>query len=125
MPTQSRGHGTPGLPTRHRSRDGALAMGLSACRVVLVRPHYPGNVGASARVMGNFGLDDLVLVAPVADPLDPQARQLSTHSEAILHRARVVAELADALADCHVAVATSALHGGLFRRQNVGTPGQV
>lgn len=97
-------------------------MSLSACRVVLVRPHYPGNIGAVARVMGNMGLDDLCLVAPVANPLDTEAKRLSTHAESILHRARVVDALSDALADRHLAIATSAQHGGLFRKQSVGTP---
>lgn len=41
-------------------------MALSQCRVVLVRPQVAGNIGATARVMRNFGLNDLVLVAPEA-----------------------------------------------------------
>jgi tRNA/rRNA methyltransferase len=97
---------------------------LTDCRIVLVRPHYPGNIGATARIMGNLGADDLVLVEPVADRLDPAARQMSTHSEAILHRARVVGTLAEALADRHLAVATSASAAGLYRQQ-AGPPEQV
>ena len=31
------------------------------CRVVLVRPHIAANLGATARVMRNMGLTDLVL----------------------------------------------------------------
>jgi tRNA C32,U32 (ribose-2'-O)-methylase TrmJ len=45
------------------------------CRVVLVRPHIAANLGATARVMRNMGLSDLVLVDPVADPNDRAARQ--------------------------------------------------
>jgi tRNA/rRNA methyltransferase len=101
-----------------------IAVFFAACRVVLVRPHYPGNIGATARIMGNMGLDDLVLVTPIADPLDANARQLSTHSESILHRARIVPTLGDALADCHLAVATSASQAGLFR-QSSGPPKEI
>ena len=97
---------------------------LSDCRIVLVRPHYPGNIGATARIMGNMGADDLALIEPVADRLDPAARQMSTHSEAILHRARVVGTLAEALADRHLAVATSASAAGLYRQQ-AGPPEQI
>lgn len=100
-------------------------MSLLRCRVVLVRPHFPGNIGAAARAMHNMGLRDLALVAPVADPLDPQALQLSTHGEFILRDAKTYGSLADALADRVFVVGSSARHGGLFRRQTVGQPDQI
>ena len=95
------------------------------CRVVLVRPQIAANLGAAARAMRNFGLSELVLVAPVADPNDVKARQLSTHGEAVLERCRVVAELGEAVADCVLVAGTSARTGGLFRRQSVGPPDEV
>jgi tRNA/rRNA methyltransferase len=95
------------------------------CRVVLVRPEVAGNLGATARVMRNMGLSDLVLVSPVADPAAPEARQRATHGEAILDRCRVVAELGDAVTDCVMVVGTSARTGGLFRRQSVGPPDEI
>jgi tRNA/rRNA methyltransferase len=95
------------------------------CRVVLVRPHVAGNLGATARVMRNLGLTDLVLVDPVAAPNDPQARQFSTHGEAILECCRVVSDLGEAVADCVLVAATSARLGGLFRRQTLGTPEEI
>jgi tRNA/rRNA methyltransferase len=94
-------------------------------RVVLVRPHVAANLGAAARVMRNFGLRDLVLVAPVADPHDREARRLSTHGEEVLDACRTVADLGDAVADCVAVAATSARTGGLFRHQNVGPPDAV
>ena len=98
---------------------------LTNCRVVLVRPEVAANVGATARVMRNMGLTDLVLVAPVADPNDRNARQLSTHGEEILDHCRTVADLGAAVADCVCVVATSARLGGLFRKQSLGTPEDV
>jgi tRNA/rRNA methyltransferase len=95
------------------------------CRVVLLRPQVAGNLGATARVMRNMGLSDLVLVAPEADPRDPNARQLSTHGEDILNRCRIVADLSDAVADCVMVAATSARLGGLFRRQTLGMPEEI
>jgi tRNA/rRNA methyltransferase len=100
-------------------------MSLENCRVVLVRPHYPGNLGATARVMRNMGLSRLVLVAPVADPADHEARRLSAHGEDILDRARVVAEFGEAVADCVLVAGTSARVGGPVRRQSVGAPDEV
>jgi tRNA/rRNA methyltransferase len=100
-------------------------MSLDRCRVVLVRPEVAGNVGATARVMRNLGLSDLVLVAPKADPADREARKRSTHGEAILDHCRVVAELGEAVADCVLVAGTSARVGGLFRRQSVGSPEEI
>jgi tRNA/rRNA methyltransferase len=98
---------------------------LRRCRVVLVQPHIAGNLGATARVMRNMGLSDLVLVAPAADPADRQARQQSTHGESILDQARIVADLSSALGDCALVIGTSARTGGLVRRQSVGAPDQI
>jgi tRNA/rRNA methyltransferase len=98
---------------------------LDLCRVVLVRPHIAGNLGATARVMRNFGLKDLYFVAPEADRDDRNARQMSTHGEDILAQARIVDDLGTALADCVLAVGTSARTGGLFRRQSMGLPEEI
>ena len=97
-------------------------MALEHCRVILVQTHYPGNLGAAARVMCNFGLADLVLVAPIADRNDTNAKQMSTHGEPILNNARIVHDLSDAINDCVLVVGASAKSGGLFRSQNVGPP---
>lgn len=113
-----------------RSRDGTRSvpttiMTLHHCRVVLVQPHYPGNLGATARVMRNLGLEDLVLVAPVADRHDRAARQMSTHGEDILDRARIVADLGEAVADCVVVAGAASAKGGLFRKQSAGPPEEM
>jgi tRNA/rRNA methyltransferase len=102
-----------------------MTMSLEHCRIVLVQTHYPGNLGAVARVMCNFGLRDLVLVSPIADRNDQNAKQMSTHGEAILNKARIVAKLSDAINDCVLVVGTSSHRGGTFRQQNVGPPESV
>jgi tRNA/rRNA methyltransferase len=95
------------------------------CRIVLVRPRIAANIGAAARVMRNMGLSDLVLVAPEADPSDPEARRLSTHGENVLEQCRSVADFGEAVADCVLVAATSARVGGLTRRQFVGPPDEI
>ena len=100
-------------------------MAFAHCRVVLIETHYPGNLGATARVMHNFGLTDLVLVAPHADRNERNARQMSTQGESILNNARIVDDLTDAVRDCVLVVGTSAKRGGLFRQQNVGAPREI
>jgi tRNA/rRNA methyltransferase len=99
-------------------------MSLHNCRVVLVRPKIAANIGAVARVMRNFGLDQLALVAPEADPGDREARRLSTHGESILDTARIVSELSEAVPDCLCVAATSARTGNLIRSR-FGSPHEV
>src|SRR6266849_7029681 len=90
-------------------------MSLHNARIVLVRPQIAANLGATARVMRNMAVNDLVLVSPEVDTADRQARQLSTHGEAILDQARIVADLGEAIADCVLVAGTSARSGQLIR----------
>jgi tRNA/rRNA methyltransferase len=99
-------------------------MSLDRCRIVLVRPHYPGNLGAAARVMRNFALTDLVLVDPVTSVNELEARRMATHGLSVLDAARVVPDLGAAVADCGFTLATSALPGGVVRQTFVGPPGE-
>jgi tRNA/rRNA methyltransferase len=98
---------------------------IARCRVVLLRPEIAGNIGSTARAMGNFGLRDLVLVAPVADPHSDEARRLSTHGESILNASRIVPTLADAVGDCVFVAGTSARTGGLYRNDGEDVPDRV
>ncbi|MBX9585533.1 MAG: RNA methyltransferase [Gemmataceae bacterium] len=100
-------------------------MTLSNCRVVLVRPHYAGNLGSVARAMRNFGLADLALVAPYCSPNDLDARRLATHGLPVLDAARTVPDLGEALADCTLALATSGLTAGIAKRGMTGTPAEL
>lgn len=76
-------------------------------RVVLVRPKHAGNVGAAARAMKNFGLDELVLAAPRCR-VDREAYALASHAADVLDAARTVATLDEALVGVAWAVGTSA-----------------
>lgn len=69
--------------------------------------------------MTNFGISDLRLVTPEANPNSSEARALATHGEPILEATRYFATLPEAVADCVWVAATSARKGGLFRTQNV------
>ena len=76
-------------------------------RIVLVGTQHPGNIGSAARAMKTMGLSQLVLVAPQRYP-DPEAIALAAGADDILSQARVVATLAEALADCTYVIGTSA-----------------
>jgi len=75
-------------------------------RIVLVKPRDPNNIGAAARALANFGLGDLVVVAP-HPPIWSEVRS-AIGADRILARARVVATLGEALADCVLVGATTA-----------------
>ncbi len=55
---------------------------------MLVEPRHDGNIGAIARSMKNFGLDDLVLVRPC--PVGEEATKRAMHGLAVLKNARTV-----------------------------------
>jgi TrmH family RNA methyltransferase len=80
---------------------------------VLVRPHYPENVGAVARAMKVMGLTRLMLVKPsrLAMPDHELARKMAVKSTDVLEGASCVDSLADALEGCAWAFATSSRRG--------------
>jgi tRNA/rRNA methyltransferase len=76
-------------------------------RVILVNPKTDGNVGAVARVMGNFGFKDLWLVDPCE--ITDEARKRAKHANYILDEAKVVASLDEALDSLSMVVGTSGI----------------
>lgn len=75
-------------------------------RVVLVEPMYEGNVGATARVCANFGVDDLVIVE--GPELTDRAKMMAVHAKELLERARRVDTLEQALEKTHYSVGFTA-----------------
>ncbi len=95
------------------------------CRIVLVRPSQAGNVGSVARVMYNFGLEQLYLLQPQVDPHGPEAVALATHAFPLLQSARCCQTWDEAVGDCEWVLGTSARLGGMFRSQSVVTPREI
>lgn len=80
---------------------------MPSFRVVLVNPKVDGNVGAVARVMGNFGFRELYLVDPCE--LTEEAYKRAKHASGLLEEAKVVASLDEAIGDCSSVVGTSGI----------------
>jgi len=76
-------------------------------RFILVATRHPGNIGASARAMKTMGQGELWLVGPENFP-NAEATALASGADDLLMRARVVATLAEAVADCGLVLGTSA-----------------
>lgn len=79
---------------------------LDNVRIVLVRPRRGGNVGSAARVMKNFGLGELTLVAP-RTRVGVVGERMAAHARDVLARRATVPSLGDAIADCALVVGTA------------------
>jgi tRNA C32,U32 (ribose-2'-O)-methylase TrmJ len=89
--------------------------------VVLVGARNPSNIGAAARALQDFGFSDLRIVNDFAAPFEaaqleaaqPEAHQPEVKSAVAAHHvmrsARRFDNLADAIADCSLIVATTAI----------------
>jgi tRNA/rRNA methyltransferase len=76
-------------------------------RVVLVRPRNPLNIGAAARAMANFGLLEMVAVAPF-EPTWNEARTSAVGgAETVIAAARALSSLADATGDATLVIGTT------------------
>ena len=76
--------------------------------IVLVEPQLGENIGAAARVMGNFGLSRLRLVKPRDGWPNMQARRAASGADCILEDAQLYETLGAAIADCTLVIATTA-----------------
>lgn len=95
---------------------------------VLVGPRHPGNIGAAARALKTMGFTQLRLVNPCAfDTGIPNDRgpawQLAMYSHDILENAVIHTSLEAALADCDLAIGTTAKLR--HHRHSVLTPPQL
>ena len=80
-------------------------------RIVLVEPQEAGNVGAAARAMKNFGFTDLWIVGGRTERVDDVSSWWAVGAIDVVESATRVATLEEALADCHLTVATTAIRG--------------
>ncbi len=89
------------------------------CKIILVHPRDPKNIGAAARAMKNFGFTELTVVAPFAPSWNEAVS--AVHAEDVLTQARVFDSLAEAVADCTFVVGT-ADHTRIAGKHRMYTP---
>ena len=84
-----------------------------ATRFVLVRPHYPENVGAAARAMKTMGFTRLALVKPsrLAVPEHEMALKMAVKSRDVLSAAETYTALDQALSTAELVIATTSRRG--------------
>lgn len=76
--------------------------------IILVRPQMAENIGMVARAMMNCTLSELRLVQPREKPTSAKAIAASSGAQEILEQATVYSSLAEAVADVHFVLATTA-----------------
>ncbi len=76
--------------------------------IILVEPQLGENIGTAVRAMGNFGLNDLRLVAPRDGWPSEYAQKAASGADWILEAARVFDTVEEAIADLHFIYATTA-----------------
>lgn len=86
----------------------SLRIELDHLCVVLVNTRNPLNIGAAARAMSNFGFHDLRLVRPFAPSFREARSAVGKGASHVLAGAREYTSVAEAVADCNLAIGTTA-----------------
>jgi tRNA/rRNA methyltransferase len=85
---------------------------LSQTAIILCEPQTPGNIGSVARAMANFGAYHLRLVNP-CDHLHPEAKKFAVNAVHLLESATIYPDLASAVSDLEINIATTRRQGQL------------
>lgn len=78
-------------------------------KVILVEPLYQINLGYAARVLSNFGLDNLNIVKPRCDYKGKEAVKYSKHAVQLLKKAKIYKSIDDAVKGSGIIVGTTGL----------------
>lgn len=76
---------------------------LDQIQIVLCNTSHPGNIGSAARAMKTMCLYNLTLVNPLVIP-DDHSLALSAHAKDVVLNAKIVPNLATAIADSHIVI---------------------
>ena len=84
---------------------------LSGSGLILVRPKYPENIGASARIAYNFGIERITMVAE-EKPDQERMLKMATHKAAhLIHDLQLVKTTQKAAEPYHFIIGTTARQG--------------
>lgn len=82
---------------------------MNKAAIILVAPQMGENIGAAARVMKNFGLNDLRIINPRDGWPNEKAQSMSVGAIDIVNNAKIYNNLKDALLDIEFLYATTAV----------------
>jgi tRNA/rRNA methyltransferase len=75
--------------------------------IILIKPQMGENIGATARVMANFGISDLRIVSPRDGWPNAKAIEMSAHAEHLIENAGIFDSTEAAIADLDTIYATT------------------
>ncbi len=84
--------------------------------IILVSPQMGENIGAAARVMMNFGMHELRIVAPRDGWPNPKAEDMAAVAAGIVRQAKIYETLREAIADLHCIFAVTARPRDMVKR---------
>ncbi len=100
------------------------AAALPGCGLILVRPKYPENIGAAARIACNFGISQLTVVAD-EPPEQERMLKMATHKAAhLIEQLQICASAREAAEPYQFIVGTTARQGK-YRTVEVKYPREV
>jgi len=79
--------------------------------IILVRPRFAGNIGASARAIKSMGFTQLAVVSPRVPTDDPRACEMAADAGDIVAAAKTYPTAAQAVSRAHVVVGTTRRQG--------------
>jgi len=99
-----------------------VGLDLPKAGIVLVRPKKAENLGSVARLIMNFGFDQLILVNPEVSISDERALVTARHAKKVLQDALLVENLEIAVKDSNIIIGTTARTGGDYNLKRVAIP---
>jgi len=87
--------------------------------IILVEPSKPQNLGSIARVMKNFGFNNLLLINPLLNLADPEIQIVARHADNIVHQAELIQSLEDVRKRFGFLIGTTARVGSDYNLKRV------
>ena len=81
-------------------------------KLILVEPKYQFNLGYTARVAKNFGINELNLVNPKVKVNGKMAKMLAKHAVDLIENAKIYDSIKDAVKGCDIVIGTT----GIWRK---------
>lgn len=75
--------------------------------VIFVEPETPGNIGAIARSMANFGLSKLILINPKCDLKSDECKGRAKHAYKLIENARILTNFEKAIEEFDIVIGTT------------------
>lgn len=98
-------------PEGRKASTGSIRQLMGNVAIVLVRPRYPENIGAAARIAANMGIKQLLIVCNEPPDQERMRKTATHHNSHLIDNIKIFSDIGQALATCSWVVGTSARQG--------------